>query len=146
MEVIEIRHNKKKMIPMLLLLTSGLLGMTYFIYFSGSIKTTTTLNIIYSLSLASLLYTLYVPVRKFLKNEPVLTISKYDIEINESGKPVSFSWPEVVEWTIEKDKENNTQFLTIATADNKKKINISLLEKSPAEIETLLTTYKKLQL
>ena len=127
---------------MLILLTTGLLGMTYFIYFSGSIKTNTTLNIFYVLSLASLLYTLYIPIRKFLRNEPVLTLSKYDIEINERRKPVSFSWAQVDKWEIEKDAENNTHYLIIVTAGNKVKINISWLDKSPVEIETLLKTYK----
>lgn len=140
MEAIEIRQNKKTLIPMLALLTAALFGMTYYIYFSGKFDNNNTMKILYIFLTASLIYAIYIPAKKFFKNEPVLTFNKSEIEINEKGKPVSFLWLQVIDWKIE--KEDGTHYLTIETADIKKKINISWLDKRPNEIEELLQTYK----
>lgn len=72
-----------------------------------------------------------------------MIFSKSEIEINEKGKPVSFLWLQIIDWKIEKDQESNTHYLTIQTVDQKKKINISWLDKTPEEIEELLQMYKK---
>jgi len=142
METIEIRQNKKTLIPMLTVLTAALFGMTYYIYFSGKFDSNNTMKIVYVFLTASLLYAIYIPTKKFFKNEPVLTFSKSEIEINEKGKPVSFLWLQVIDWKIEKEEDGGTHYLTIETADTKKKINISWLDKRPSEIEELLQTYK----
>ena len=142
METIEIRQNKKTLIPMLAVLTAALFGMTYYIYFTGKFDNNNTMKVVYVFLTASLLYAIYIPTKKFIKNEPVLTFSKSEIEINKKGKPVSFLWLQVIAWTIEKEEDGGTHYLTIETADTKKKINISWLDKRPNEIEELLQTYK----
>jgi hypothetical protein len=142
MEKIEIRQNKKKLIPMLALLTAALFGITYYIYFSGKFDNNNTIKIVYVFLTASLLYAIYIPARKLLKNEPVLTFSKSEIEINEKGKPVSFIWLQIIDWKIEKDSDGNTHYLIVETEDKKRKINISWLDKKPSEIEELLQAYK----
>jgi hypothetical protein len=142
METIEIRQNKKILIPMLALLTAALFGMTYYIYFSGKFDNNNTMKILYVFLTASLIYAIYIPAKKFFKNEPVLTFSKSEIEINEKGKPVSFLWLQVIDWKIEKEEDGGTHYLTIETADKKSKINLSWLDKRPSEIEELLQTYK----
>jgi hypothetical protein len=142
METIEIRQNKKTLIPMLAVLTATLFGMTYYIYFSGKSDNNNTMKIVYVFLTASVLYTIYIPTKKFLKNEPVLTFSKSEIVINEKGKPASFLWLQVIDWNIEKEEDGGTLYLTIETADTKKRINISWLDKRPNEIEQLLQTYK----
>jgi hypothetical protein len=142
METIEIRQNKKKLISMLALLTAALFGMTYYIYFSGKFDNNNTMKILYVFLTASLIYAIYIPAKKFFKNEPVLTFSKSEIEINEKGKPVSFLWLQVIDWKIEKEEDGGTHYLTIETADKKSKINLSWLDKRPSEIEELLQTYK----
>ena len=143
METIEIRQNKKTLIPMLTLLTVALFGMTYYIYFSGKFDNNTTMKIVYIFLNALLIYAIYIPTKKFFKNEPVLTLSKSEIEINEKGKPVSFLWMQISDWKIEKDDDGPTHYLIIETADGKKKINISWLEKRPSEIEELLLKFNK---
>lgn len=142
METIKIRQNKKTVIPMLAVLTVALIGMTYHIYFSGTFDNNNTMKIVYIFLTASLLYTIYIPTKKFFKNEPVLTFRKSEIEINEKGKPVSFPWLQIIDWKIEKEEDGGTHYLTIETADTKKRINISWLDKRPSEIEELLLTYK----
>jgi hypothetical protein len=142
MQTIEIRQNKKTLIPMLAVLTAALIGMTYYIYFSGTYDNNNTMKIVYVFLTASLLYSIYIPTKKFVKNEPVLTFRKSEIEINEKGKPVSFLWLQIIDWKIEKEEDSSTYYLTIETADTKKRINISWLDKGPSEIEELLRTYK----
>ncbi|WP_143144149.1 hypothetical protein [Cytophaga hutchinsonii] len=100
------------------------------------------MKIVYVFLTASLLYSIYIPTKKFVKNEPVLTFRKSEIEINEKGKPVSFLWLQIIDWKIEKEEDSSTYYLTIETADTKKRINISWLDKGPSEIEELLRTYK----
>ena len=52
MEMVEIRQNKSKAIPMLLLLIAALFGMTYYLWFSGKYFDNTT-KLIYTLSMPS---------------------------------------------------------------------------------------------
>ena len=140
MEIIEIRQNKKTVIPMLVLLTATLLGVTYYIYFSGKYDNTNTIKILYFFLTAVLIYAIYMPIKKFIKNEPVLTFSKSEIKINEKGKTNSFSWLEVIDWEMEDD--DGTTYLIIKTTDSKRIINISWLDKRPNEIKELLQTFK----
>lgn len=141
METVEIRLNKRRLIPMLVLLTAAFLGMTYYIYFSGKIESSNTMKVLYVFLTASIVYAIYFPARKFFKNEPVLTFSRSGIEINEKGSPVSFIWLQVTRWTIEREDDNGTHYLTIETADTNKRVNISWLDKKPQEIEQLLHLY-----
>jgi hypothetical protein len=143
MTKIEIRQNKKRLIPMLVLFAVGLFGATCYVYFSGKFDDNNTMKIFYIMAIASFAYTFYYPIKKFFKHEPVLTLSKSEIEINEKVKPLTFLWLQVIDWKIEKEKDGNTHYLIIETADKKFKTNISWLEKRPSEIEQLLHTYKK---
>jgi uncharacterized membrane protein len=143
METIEIRQNKKTLIPMLIVVAVGLLGMVYYVYISGRFENNITMKMVYVFLTALLVYKIYNPTKKLIKNEPVLTLSKSEIKINDVGKPISFLWMQVVDWKIEKEKDGGTQYLIIETAEHNKKINISWLDKRPVEIEELIRTYKK---
>ena len=142
MERIEIRQNKKKLIPMLALLTAILFGMTYLIYFSGRFENNNTIKIVYIFLSASLVYSIYMPARKLYRNDPVLSLSKTDIEINETGKSIILLWSEISHWQIEKEKEGNTYYLLLKTGTRARRINISWLEKNHNELEEILQTYK----
>jgi hypothetical protein len=140
METIEIRLNKKTLIPMLLLLVIALVGGIYYIYFSGKFDDNNRIKLIYLFVTGLMLYGFYIPARKFLKKEPVLVLTKDSIEINEKGRPVTFHWLQIREWDIKND--DGTRYLIIDTGEVKKKVNISWLDKTPAEIESLMTQFK----
>lgn len=142
MENIEIRQNKKTVIPMLVFLIAVNLGMTYYIYFSGKIDNNAYIKLLYVFLTAFLLYAIYIPIKKLVKNEPVLIFSKTGIEINEKGNPISFIWHQVIDWKIEKEEDGGTHYLIVETQEKKSKLNISWLEKQPAEIEALFQKYK----
>lgn len=142
METIEIRQNKKLVLPMLILLIMVLLGTTYYIYLSGNFDNNNTMKILYVFLNTYLAYTIYIQAKKLIKNEPVLVLSQSGIEINEKGKGISLLWQQVIEWKTEQEKDGSTMYLIIQTAEFKKKINISWLDKRPADIEMLLQNYK----
>jgi hypothetical protein len=141
MEIIEIRQNKKTLIPVLAIFLVVHIGMTYYAFFSGNWEKMPAMKVVYVIITAVFLIGLYFPVRKFIKNEPVLTISKSDITINEKRKAVSFLWIQVHNWKIEFESDGGTPFLVIETAKEKKRINIAWLEKDYEEIEELIITY-----
>lgn len=141
METLEIRQNKKTLIPMICLLTAALFGMTYYIYFSGKFDNNSNMKILYIFLTGSLLYAIYIPVRKLIKDEPVLTFSKNSLLVSEKFKPILFIWTDITSWNIEKDE--STHYLNIKTANKNKRINISWLEKQPEEIEELINKYEK---
>ena len=91
---------------------------------------------------AFLIYAVYFPIKKLIKNEPVLLLNKSGIEINVKGKLNSFSWLQITNWKIEKDDDGRTSFLIVETTDTKKKINITWLDKQPSEIEEVLNRLK----
>ena len=127
---------------MLAVVSVAFFGMTYYFYSSRKFDDSNAMKILYVFLTVSLIYAIYIPVKKFFKNEPVLTLNVSEIKINEKGKPVSFIWPQVINWRIEKEEDGGTHYLTIETADNKRKINISWLDKRPREIEVLLQKLK----
>lgn len=126
---------------MLAIFFAAVIGMVYYGFFSGKVDTMPVMKAIYAFLSASLLIGIYFNVRKFIKKEPVLTITTSDITISEKIKTVSFLWIQVRDWKIEFDSDGNTPYLIIETAEEKKRINIAWLEKGYEEIEELITTY-----
>lgn len=145
METIEIRQNKKRLIPMLAFMTAALLGMTYYIFLSGKFDGIIIIKAVFVVAGGSLAYVIYIAAKKLFKNEPVLIIDRNIITIHEKGKPASYLWQQVTSWKIEKEKDGPTEYLIIKTADSTKKVNISWLDRSPFEIEQLIHQYKPLQ-
>lgn len=144
METVKIGYNKKATIPLLIVFLLGLLGGIYHVYFSGEYDNDSTMKIIYVVGIVLLGRAIFIPARKLVLNEPVLTLSRSEIIINEKIKPVSYLWPQVLDWRIEREKKNDGSYhLIIETADKTKKVDITWLEKKPSEIEEIVKKYKK---
>jgi len=143
MEPIEIRLNPTRLIFSILMLLIPLGAGTYYIYFSGKFhKTTELFDIMSLLMLAFIAYFLYHPIRMLINKEPILTLTRTDITINQRRKPVTFLWQQITKWEI--IKEEGYKILIVHTAETAKKVNLSSLEMKPAEIEELLMKYKKM--
>jgi hypothetical protein len=145
MQAIEIRQNKKSLIPTLALLIAGWIGLCYITFFSDKIANN-YIRIFNVIMIIAMAYSFYFPIRKLIKNEPILILSEFGIEINEKIKPVSLSWLQIIDWNIEKEKDNNTFYLILKTEDKNRRINISWLQKTPGEIEELVQVYHKKKL
>ena len=141
MQPIEIRQNKKTLIPALVIIFASVIGMMYYAFVSGEWDKMPVMKLVYVFISVIILSSLYFSVRKFIKNEPVLTISKSDITINEKRKAVSILWGQIHEWKIEIESDGGTPYLIIKTAEGKKRINIAFLERDHEEIEELMITY-----
>lgn len=139
MPTVEIRHNNKRIIPMLILLTAGIIGGSCYIYLSGNFKITNMLILMNIATIVIFIYTLYRPAVKIIKKEPIITLAKEFIQINDN-KPVSFLWVQISNWQI--IIEENTHYLVLRTTDQARKVNISWLDKKPGEIEELMNAYK----
>jgi hypothetical protein len=142
METIEIRLNRKYVIPLISLFSAGVIAGGWHVYFSGKVRYSVIVNIIYAVTAAGWFYTMYFQVRKLWNNTPVLTFSPSGISIHEKGEPLSFLWWQVTHWEVEQDE--STHYLIIQTAETKKKVSISWLDRKPEEIELLLHQYKRL--
>jgi len=141
METIELRLNRKRVIPMIVLIAVGIGFGTWYACFSGKVPRNTLEVVIYAVTVITFIYAAYFKVKKLWNNEPVLILTSAGISIHEKGEPLSFLWWQVVHWEIEKD--DSTHYLVIQTADTKKRINISWLDRKPAEIERLMHQYKR---
>ena len=141
MQTIEIRRNKKALRILLVFLGGGWIGITYLIYFSGSIAATTELSVFHIGITAILIYLFYIATKRLKHNEPLLVLTRSGLTINEKGNPETFLWSQITEWEIEND--DGGEYLTIKTAATKKKIGISWLEKSSGEIKELMNEYSR---
>lgn len=141
MQTIEIRPNRKKTIPLLIFVIVGFLGINGYLLFSGKYKMNNTFIGIFIFMLATMIYSLYFPVKRMIKNIPALVLSQYALEVAEKDTLVSLSWSQITACTFEKD--DGTDYLIIEIEGRKRRINISLLEKSPFEIEMLIAAYYK---
>ncbi|MCS3796706.1 hypothetical protein [Niastella sp. OAS944] len=139
MEPIEIHQNKRTLIPVLAIFFASVIGMVYYAFFSGEWDKMPILKLVYALISAIILIGIYFYVRKFIKNEPVLILSKSEITIIERAKSVTYLWIQVLEWRIE-DSDSSWD-LIIKTAEDKKTVNINWLEKDHEEIKELIITY-----
>lgn len=141
MQPIEIHQSKKKLIGFIAIMFLSQIAVIYFIYFSKDYNLNTSLKVAYAGMLAVIIYFLYFPIRKLIKKEPVITLTKSEITINVKRKPVTYLWSQIRDWHIEKDKETSNKFLILETTEGKKSVTISWLEKKPAEIEALIIAY-----
>jgi hypothetical protein len=141
MEKIEIRQNKKTAIPILAIMVAGMLVMSYFIFFRVDSENA-TIKVVCGIIMLLMFYGLYLPVRRLITNEPVLILCQSEITILEKNKPVSFLWIQVTGWRIEDESEGPNHNLVLETTEGKRKVDISLLELDPDEIEELLNQYK----
>ncbi|HYF29606.1 MAG TPA: hypothetical protein VD993_00655 [Chitinophagaceae bacterium] len=139
MQPLVIRYNRKVASLMLAALAIALAVTAYYIYFSGKFGDSQLIKMVYAVLAAGLLYTIYKVAKNLITNKPAITLTKDEIHIH-TGKPVSFLWAQVIDWQVVKDE--STTYLIIQTAERTKKVNISWLEKKPAEIELVMEEYK----
>jgi hypothetical protein len=116
--------------------------MGYYVFFSGSSQITTNHKYIFVLLTIYLGYTNYVAITRNRKRIPTLIISDFALEVSEYLKTTTYTWKDIIDWKIE--TKDGTDYLTISTIEPRKRmINISFLEKTPFEIEQLITEIKK---
>ncbi|MFM2361836.1 MAG: hypothetical protein RLZZ316_738 [Bacteroidota bacterium] len=142
METIEIRQNKKKTVPLLVVVILITAAMAYLVLCLGKLEDYKVLKFFFIVLTAIVLYRSYFPVKMLLKNVPILIFDPSALTLNEKGNPLYILWHELVDWKIEKNT-NEMHYLIVTTAHQSTRLNISWLDKSPAEIDAIFTAFDK---
>jgi len=137
----EIKQRKKLVVPFLIMIALTIIGVGLLSFVSDKYKEDTSGKIYFLLSTLLVAYILYHPVKKLLKNEPILVFDDESITYNKP-KPVTIP-KDQIEQTEVKLIDDDGYFLFIKTKQTEHKININWLDKSPDEIREILKNYEK---
>ena len=137
----EIKQKKKLVVPFLIMVALTIICVGLLSFVSDKYKEDTSSKIYFLLSTLLLAYILYHPVKKLLKNEPILVFDDESIT-HYNPKPVTIP-KDQIEQTEVNLIDDEGYFLLIKTKQTEHKININWLDKSPDEIGELLKNYKK---
>jgi hypothetical protein len=137
----EIKQKKKLVVPFLIMVALTIICVGLLSFVSDKYKEDTSSKIYFLLSTLLLAYILYHPVKKLLKNEPILVFDDESIT-HYNPKPVTIP-KDQIEQTEVKLIDDEGYFLLIKTKQTEYKISISWLDKSPDEVREILKNYKK---
>ncbi|MGB8194115.1 MAG: hypothetical protein WCF67_19440 [Chitinophagaceae bacterium] len=138
MASVEIHYNKALTILFLIALLVLALSMNYFAFIVGG---STLLKIITLAVNIYVVYDFYGLVKQIRENKPAIVLSEQTIELYKKGKPSCYAWNEIEKIYVEQDE--GSSYLIIHANGAKKKFGLGFLEKNPAEIYSLINTYKK---
>jgi hypothetical protein len=127
------------MIPFLLIGVLLFIITGFGIFLTEKYKDDTTSKIGFFISAAIFVYSMYSPVTKLLKNQPIIVIEK-DLIILNTKKKVTIQKREIEHMDVTYVDETG-YFLNIKTKDTTHKTEISWLDKTPDEIEKLIERY-----
>jgi hypothetical protein len=141
MSRVELKQRKKMVVPFLLIGTVIMVGTGFGIFFSEKYKDDTTKKISFLVGLAIFTYFIYSPVRKLIKNQPIIVFETDSILLNTS-KSVAIQKNEIEDISVNYIDEIG-YFLNIKTKNATHEANISWLDKTPDEIEELIKVYRQ---
>jgi hypothetical protein len=118
-----------------------MVGTGFGIFFSEKYKDDTTKKISFLVGLAIFTYFIYSPVRKLIKNQPIIVFETDSILLNTS-KSVAIQKNEIEDISVNYIDETG-YFLNIKTKNATHEANISWLDKTPDEIEELIKVYRQ---
>jgi hypothetical protein len=141
MEKIEIRPNRKYLIPFTGILIFGFFFMNYVTFFTdyyeGRHFIWKVLSIVLSVCLVVSIYKLYKLIKA---NAPFIIMTRNKFTYHEEGIPISHNWNDISSWDI--SNEDSATYLTIEVFGNKEKIGIDWLDKNPKQIDELIRQFK----
>jgi hypothetical protein len=139
MSRVEIRQRKKMVIPFLLIGTVIMAVTGFGIFFSEKYKDDTTKKISFFVGVAIFGYFIYSPVRKLIKDQPIIVFDSDSIILN-THKRVTVQKGDIEDISVTYIEETG-YFLNIKTKDSTHETNISWLDKTPNEIKELIKVY-----
>ncbi|QLH33235.1 MAG: hypothetical protein HWD62_13180 [Cyclobacteriaceae bacterium] len=144
MEKIEIKYDKKKLLPIIIFFAACIIGSTYFIFFTDKFATNQNIKFLIIPVNLFALYMIFTQMKRLLDNSSIVTLTKNYIEINEDGKPLTFSWTEIKELRIEKRQSGKSEvdILSIKSDTRTGEVNISPLDKNVDDIRGLIRNYR----
>lgn len=144
MEKIEIKYDKKKLLPIIIFFAACIIGSTYFVFFTDKFATNQNIKFLIIPVNLFALYMIFTQMKRLLDNSSIVTLTKNYIEINEDGKPLTFSWTEIKELRIEKRQSGKSEvdILSIKSDTRTGEVNISPLDKNVDDIRGLIRNYR----
>jgi len=121
---------------MLIAFFIGFVGLNYSAFFLDKRVELKIISIPFGLLL---IRAIFLGGKKLIKNEAILTIMDSGIDINEKGRIISLDWTEVDDCKI--NLSDDTNHLIIKTWNQRRKIDITWLDKKPEEIEEIISQY-----
>ena len=141
MNKVEIKQRKKMVVYFLLIGTVIIISTGFAIFLSESFKAETSTKISFLVGFAIFCYFIYSPVKKLIKNQPVI-IFDTDSIILKANKCVIIKKEEIEGISVNYINERG-YFLNIQTKKTNHETNISWLDKTPDEIKKLINAYGK---
>ena len=140
MKPVEIKFQNKFLLPVTVLTFVVLVVSTVYIFTSDKFVDSVLVKIIQPLVTAYVIVIFYRFWKKFGKG-PLIVVSQDEIIFNDRSKPRSYRWKDINDVLI-MEKDDGMQYLVLKMKDGKKEIGISSLDKSPAEIKSLVDEYR----
>ena len=141
MNKVEIKQRKKMVLSFLLVGTVIIISSGFGIFFSESFKDKTIIKISFLIGIMFFCYSIYSPVKRLIKNRPVIVFDTDSIILNEN-KFVTIKKEEIQDISVRYVDETG-YFLNIQTNETIHETNISWLDKTPDEIKELINMYGK---
>lgn len=144
MEKIEIKYDKRKLLPIIIFFAACIIGSTYFVFFTDKFASNQNIKFLIIPVNLFALYMIFTQMKRLLDNSSIVTLTKNYIEINEDGKPLTFSWTEIKELRIEKRQSGKSEvdILSIKSDTRTGEVNISPLDKNVDDIRGLIRNYR----
>ncbi|RUT67855.1 hypothetical protein D0817_24260 [Flavobacterium cupreum] len=136
MNKVEIRQRKKIVLPFLLIGTIIIVGTGFWIFFSERYTDITSKKISFIAGVLIFCYLIYSPVRKLIKNQPIIIFESDSIILN-NNKPITIKKNEIECISVTYVNETG-YFLYIQTKETIHKTNIYWLDRTPDEIKKLI--------
>jgi hypothetical protein len=138
--VVEIKQRKKLVIPFLLIGAVIMVGTGLGIFFSDRYRDDTTKKISFLVGVAIFCAFIYSPLRKLIKNQPIIVFETDSIILNQN-KRITIQKKEIEGLSVTYIDETG-YFLIIKTRETTHETNISWLDKTPNEIKELIKVYR----
>lgn len=138
---IEIRHRKSSFYFTMIFFPVLVIAFGYYVFFSGSSQVTSNTKLIFYVSLTYSIYQVYTALKNYKANRPVLIISDFSIELFGDYKSNLFLWQDINRWKI--DYEDGGRKLFIETHNIKTSVSLEYLDKTPEEIQSILSRFLK---
>ncbi|HEX2630731.1 MAG TPA: hypothetical protein VHM26_17060 [Chitinophagaceae bacterium] len=141
MTTIEIRHRRMPLILLIIVLSVSVLIYAYLIFILDVFKGQTYGYAILGVATIIVLNSIYKAARRLRSSEPEIRFSLASLEIKKKGKLLTYPWQQIIQWKVDQDEKNH--YLVIQTSGGSISMDITWLDKKPAEIAVLMQQYKK---
>jgi hypothetical protein len=142
MPTVEIRQRKVITIPMLVMTVIALISMLCYAFFSGKYDDNTAMQVIYFIVTCYVMYSLYSPLRKIIRNEFVIKMTDSEIIFYMEFKTTACKWKDITYWAIEKSADDSAPYLVVKASGFETSVGITWLDKTSIEIGALMTEFK----